>query len=121
MKRTVLLLALTLGWSALNASAQSQGDQARQHMKDPAPDEERDAQVRERRDDRRPERRREMQRQHRREMQRRNWEGSREFDGPPPRFGGGRPDFAPRGRGPAWNAPRNREGQPEVCPFCHRP
>ena len=95
MKRTIILLSLTLGLPALSTSAQSQGDQGRQLMKGPAPDEERDAQVRERPDNPQPERRREMLRRHRLAMQRRNWQTPHDFDGPPPRFGQGRPEFAP--------------------------
>ena len=121
MKRTVLMLTLTLGFSALGASAQSQGDQARQLKESPAPKEEREISPRDRGRSPRMERRREMLRRHQLEMRRRNWQSARDHEGLPPRFGQGRPGFGPQGRGPLWNAPDERGRQLQVCPRCGRP
>lgn len=123
MKRTTLLFTLTLGLAALNASAQSQGDQARQRTKAPEDREEQEIkkEIRRRGDGPRAERPREMQRQHRQWAQRDDGPAPRDFGGSRRRFGPGRPEFGPQGHGPAWNSPRERGGRPEVCPFCHRP
>ena len=123
MKRTTLWMALTLGLAALNAPAQSQGDQSAQLARPPKARVERESnkEVRRPADGPRAERRRDMARQRQRGAPR-DWQpGGRGFGDAPPDVGRGEPGFRPPGRGPAWNGPGRHAGRPEVCPHCGRP
>lgn len=117
MKRTIITaLALTFGLSALNAPAQTQGDQGRNQMRraEARPDARLD------RENRRAEavqsRRGDAPRMQRPDAagSRQMWRAPGQFGGPQQRFAPGRQGFGPQRGGPTWNAP-------QICPHCRRP
>ena len=125
MKRTTLLLALTLGIPALSTLGQSQGDQASQLKNPPAARDgeevrKQDRPTNERRMRRGDDSREERDGQFTRPPKRRQGAEAR---GPQGNYMPGKESGAQRG--PAWNSPQAGPRQfgprPEVCPHCHRP
>ena len=125
MKRTILLLALTLGCATFSAPAQSQGDPAKQLKDPPARNDGGDLRAPEPRAERKQLRRGEGVRERRGEVFAR-----RQMRGEPPTPPGPQRRFAPGQRfgeqpRPGWKGPEARlrpfGPRPEVCPHCNRP
>lgn len=125
MKRTLLLLALTLGCTTFSAPGQSQGDAAKQLKDPPARNEGGDLRAPETRAERKQLRRGEGMRAQRGEAF-----GRRQMQGELPEPQSPQRRFAPgqrfgEQRGPAWGGPQARTRpfgpRPEVCPHCNRP
>ena len=124
MKHTFTLLALTVGLSALNSMAQSEGDEARPSER-PVP--RREGERRIERGDRNTEPAR-APREEAAPARRPNRPADRGVDAPTarsPRFGRGPGQFQPPGRGqglgPIAGGPRRFQRDADVCPRCGRP